>query len=158
MKLDVGSGDRPSGDVNCDTFKDRTPHIRLRDNKIVVKGNFVLCDGEHLPFKDRVFSETYSSHTIEHVPNPFNFLKEMFRVTLANGTVLVKCPHRFSRNAKFKPYHLNYFNSKWFKKVLDKFELTVDSTYYYPLGEYLSFFRLPDELIVKAVKKNRWRN
>jgi len=150
MKLDVGSGDRPAGDVNCDIFKDRTPHIRFRDNRVIRADNFIICDGQHLPFRNATFSETYSSHTIEHVDNPWLLLKEMLRVT--NGTVIVKCPHRFSKNAKFKPYHLNYFNSRWFKRVLKRFQVKVDSTYYYPFG-YLTFMRLPDELIIEIKTK-----
>lgn len=153
MKLDVGSGDRPSGDVNCDLFKDRTPHIRFRDNKIV-RENFILCDGEHLPFKTEAFSTTYSSHTIEHVRNPLNFLREIIRVTEKNGIIFIKCPHRLSRNARFKPYHLNYFNATWFKKVLRRFEFVVESTYYYPIFEYIGLFRIPDELQV-TIRKPR---
>src|SRR5213594_4392499 len=60
MRLDVGCGGYPTGDVNCD----------LARTKDWFKGD-VICDCHHLPFIDRSFDEVYSSHTIEHVSSPY---------------------------------------------------------------------------------------
>jgi len=66
--LDVGCGERPRGDVNCD--------IELRKNV----ENFVLCNAEYLPFKDNSFDIVISFYVIEHVPNIYKFLYELHRI------------------------------------------------------------------------------
>jgi len=67
--LDVGCGDRPRGDVNCD--------IELRKNI----PNFVLCSAEYLPFRENSFDIVTSFYVIEHIPNIYKFLSELYRVS-----------------------------------------------------------------------------
>jgi ubiquinone/menaquinone biosynthesis C-methylase UbiE len=78
MILDVGCGSRPIGDVNCDRFLGKSLHTKYIIKKCK---NFVLCDAEHLPFKNDSFSIVYASHVIEHVYHPFDFLIETKRVS-----------------------------------------------------------------------------
>ena len=87
MKLDIGCGNFPTGDVNTDLFIEDIGHRTgtakhlapsLAAQKIK---NFVLCDAGALPFREDVFDEVYSSHTIEHVNDPSLMIKEMVRVS-----------------------------------------------------------------------------
>jgi len=76
VKLDVGCGSEPTGDVNVDFFV-RGWNTQERDQKRgefidpKMTPNYVVADAEHLPFKGGVFAVAFSSHVIEHVHNPF---------------------------------------------------------------------------------------
>jgi ubiquinone/menaquinone biosynthesis C-methylase UbiE len=101
MILDVGCGGDPKGDVNVDLYPMASPHraeapdIDLRPQKIP---NFVLADGQHLPFKSNSFDIVYSFHLIEHVNNPSLLVWELIRV--ASRKVILKCPHRYHRTVR----------------------------------------------------------
>lgn len=85
MKLDVGCGTEPKGDVNVDFFKrgfnpqtgDQIHGEFMSPLKIQ---NFILADAEWLPFKDDCFDVVFSSHVMEHVQNPLLMLREMCSV------------------------------------------------------------------------------
>jgi len=119
--LDVGCGNAglAKGDVNVDFFREGR-NVQVGEqlvgevcNPKLIK-NFVVADACHLPFKNECFSLVYSSHVIEHVNKPELMLSEMFRV--AKNKVVVRCPHRLGSGAR-RPFHLNYFDEGWFKKV-----------------------------------------
>jgi len=129
--LDVGCGDKPHGTVNCDIYKYLNPQILANKNTLTPMDhqhirNFILCDGEYLPFKNKSFDIAYSSHTIEHCEKPTKFIKEMIRV--ARKEVVIVCPHRFNRGAKGK-YHKHYFNVKWFSKVLKNYVYDIEQRF-----------------------------
>lgn len=127
MILDVGCGNHPRGNVNCDLFIGRTPHLHGKglDNFINPKliQNFVRCDAHYLPFKDSAFTEVYSSHLLEHLDNPTKGLKEMVRVSGAEITFLI--PHRIARVTWFHysqcKMHKHFFNVTnvvyWLKRL-----------------------------------------
>lgn len=129
MILDVGCGTQPKGDVNVDLFLGFTGHRQpptvIDPHKIV---NFVKADALHLPFRDGGFHTVYSSHTIEHVSNPVQFLRECIRV--AKRKVVLKLPHRYWRRGlrlRQPSGHKHYFTVKWFTKALTHymFDITV---------------------------------
>ena len=106
LVLDVGCGEMPMGNVNCD--------IKISVN---IPLNFVLCDSQYLSFRNYCFDRVDTNHVIEHVRNPFLFLKEIKRVLCIGGSLLLTCPHRFSHGAKMKD-HIHYFNRRWFAENL----------------------------------------
>ena len=107
MNLDVGCEHVLRGNVNVDLTKPNFVHSKT----------FIKADGQHLPFRDRIFEKTTSHHLIEHVENPYLLLDELIRVT--KNKVIVKCPHRYSFIAKSFE-HKHYFNKTWFANVLSK--------------------------------------
>jgi SAM-dependent methyltransferase len=126
MKLDIGCGINPTGDVNTDL---NIGHILIGGDlsEIVINidprktPNFVRCDARYLPFQNATFEKVCSHHVLEHVHNCGKMLKEMIRVS--KEEVEISCPHRRSAVAK-APYHVNYFDEKWFTENLPKFGLT----------------------------------
>lgn len=120
IKLDVGCGSRPTGDVNVDCFirgwnsqeGDQKQGEFLNPRLIP---NFVVAHAEFLPFKDRCFEVAFSSHTIEHIKNPRKMLRELLRVS--KRQVIVRCPHRKGSGAK-RPFHINYLDEEWFDNSL----------------------------------------
>ncbi|MFX0150451.1 MAG: class I SAM-dependent methyltransferase [Candidatus Hodarchaeota archaeon] len=71
--LDVGCSDRPLGDVNIDLYT----HFTHRGESIIQ----VQADGKFLPFKDNSFGLVRSQHVVEHLENPYAFIREIARVT-----------------------------------------------------------------------------
>ena len=162
--LNVGCGDQATGDVNCDfcvedTEQHRHSSMVTKLNLQAIK-NFVLCDAQHLPFRDNVFETAFSSEVIEHVKNPFLMLRELGRVS--KSKVIVECPHilwerafacRSLHNWRWiKKHHLNHFNSRWFVREGAKIGLVVLSgerihetfypSYYFPLIRFPRSIRI----------------
>ena len=106
--LDVGCGSgqnqqfmhiKHRGNINTDILKPIKP---IPD--------FVQCDAQHLPFKDKTFTRSLFIDVLEHVDNPAQSLKELKRVT--ENEVVVGTP-----------------NAMYFKKVLRS----------YVKGDYLPY-------------------
>jgi len=117
--LDVGCGSgqnqqferiKHRGTVNADILRPIKPIP-----------NFVLCDVQHLPFKDKGFNKSLFIDVIEHVDNPPQALKELKRVTTNN--IIVGTP-----------------NALYFKKVLRSF-VKGD---YEPYCEHITVWGFPE--------------
>ena len=149
MKLDVGCGAYPRGDVNVDLFVGATPHSEagwvIMPKKIP---NFVRCDANELPFKDKVFSESFCSHLIEHKGvKPIRLIKEMLRVT--NGNVELRIPHRIWDRGRCKA-HARSFNKSNVVGLLRSLGLAFDLKLFYDFlpHTYIPILRLPREIRV----------
>jgi 2-polyprenyl-3-methyl-5-hydroxy-6-metoxy-1,4-benzoquinol methylase len=90
--LDAGCGE---GVLSCLAAKQgveitgtdiSAPNIRGAQQLAVewdVDVTFIQSDAEHLPFPDNSFDMVLSSHVLEHLPNYFQGLRELYRVTRA---------------------------------------------------------------------------
>jgi SAM-dependent methyltransferase len=145
MILDVGCGSRPKGTVNVDFFNggNWNPHDGNQEQGEYINlkkiPNYIMADAQYLPFKDEAFTEVISSHTIEHVQNPYIMLKELIRVTKQSTTV--RCPH-YKGSGAIRPHHLHYFDENWFIKTTEKLNLSCNvhiSAFDYPLSNRLTF-------------------
>jgi ubiquinone/menaquinone biosynthesis C-methylase UbiE len=89
MKLDVGCGNAPTGDVNIDLPVSELHRggVRLAANRVP---NFVYASTYALPFRDNSFDEVLSVHLLEHLETPLKALKEMVRVS--RNLVMVVVP------------------------------------------------------------------
>ncbi len=160
MKLDVGCGHIPNGDVNVDLFTDVTVHRTTKktvDKPLNRKGipNFVKASSMHLPFRDNSFDKTYSAHVIEHVTHPFLMMKEMVRVTKTDGYVELKAPHRYLDNKFRATPHKHFFGVRWFLKALEKCNLTpitIDTDYTCHPHQVLCIIRKPWQIHIVARK------
>jgi SAM-dependent methyltransferase len=80
--------------INVDRYADYdTSHKRLERRLAghVAKVD-VVAPGDNLPFEDNSYDFVFSSHVIEHFPDPIKALREWVRV--ARRYVLVVVPHR----------------------------------------------------------------
>ncbi|RPE08357.1 SAM-dependent methyltransferase [Chitinophaga lutea] len=79
--LEVGGGHNPHprSNVVVDKYDDNNYH---RSGDILVRKNqqFMVADGERLPFRDHEFDYVICNQVLEHVPDPAAFLREQFRV------------------------------------------------------------------------------
>jgi len=126
LKLDVGCGAFPDGDVNIDFYIDDIGHrtgkaniIGQKLNPNRIKGFMKLDLNKSLPFDDEFFDEVVCNHTIEHVENPFQLLREMVRVSSCKVNII--CPHRYGDRMQGKnPFHRNFLSKGWFFGALEK--------------------------------------
>lgn len=93
--LDVGCGLHPRGDVNVDLYLS-SEHRRSGKGPQLDPNNikqFVQADGRDMPmFGDRQFHTVKCYHVIEHVPDWWVLLRELWRVT--DRRLIIVCPHR----------------------------------------------------------------
>ena len=103
--LDIGCGNDPKGNVNCDLYCNETPHIMVQ-HKINAKKipNFVNCDARFLPFREKTFDIVNASQVLEHVINPALLLEEMKRVS--NDIVTLDVPNLRRLTPEENPHHL----------------------------------------------------
>jgi SAM-dependent methyltransferase len=134
--LDIGCGNSPKGDVNCDLFVGETPHLMNKQKLIEPKKipNFVNCSAEFLPFKDRSFDIVNASEVLEHIVNPPYLIKEMKRVSREIITIDVPNLRRFF--AEENPHHVYTWSSLSLENLLLLFfsEVRIEVSEY---GEYI---------------------
>jgi len=160
MILDVGCGTFPRGDVNCDLYIKPVNREPKTDIDTKRTPNFVLCDGQYLPFHDKAFEVVWCSHVIEHVKNPYLLLKELHRVCKLQGKIELRCPHRFGKNVR-TPHHLHYYTRSWFIKYFEKtgWKFTMKTTiepkvlFKIPFAKIPLALLLPNEIQITIFKK-----
>jgi ubiquinone/menaquinone biosynthesis C-methylase UbiE len=118
--LDVGCGNSPVGDVNCDLYSKDTEQHRSFDtaNTAITNRNapnFVVCSAEFLPFVSGCFDVAVSRQVIEHVAKPGLMASELVRVS--RDLVIIETVHRRgerleprSRRAWYRKHHINKFD------------------------------------------------
>lgn len=150
MTLDVGCGNVASGDVNVDLFIEKTAH-RVDQSLINIKRipNFVIASGMSLPFKDHTFGYVISKHVLEHVDNPFSFLKELARVSCDRVAVIV--PHRFDKGAK-TPSHKTFWSVTRLYNMINRLENIYSANAFVLTRRgfphvYLSLVSMPYEIL-----------
>jgi SAM-dependent methyltransferase len=86
------------------------------DIKMYVKKE-LACSGLYLPFQDNSFEVVFSSHVIEHVKNPYQFLRELKRV--ARRIVVLKIPNsKFYKRCQLSHEHIFGWNIFEFENFL----------------------------------------
>ena len=89
------------GGAHC-TGVDLTPRSveisRHRFQLYGERGDFLLSDGEHLPFANESFDVVYSNGVLHHTPDTAGAIREVHRVLRQGGTAKVMIYHRDSLN------------------------------------------------------------
>jgi len=156
MILDVGCGDKPSGDVNIDIYKKDSPET-TRPYNAKNYPNFVQASGCYLPFRNEVFEIVYSNNSMEHTSEYSLFFKEMLRVS--NNAVIIQVPHILRNIRTSNPYHKQHFTRKWFRKSLVKLGFTNFQIEYVAWRNYphqlIPLVRVPTQILVKIFKIKR---
>lgn len=89
------------GGATC-TGVDLTPRsIEITRHRFALynlPGDFMLADGEHLPFMDASFDVAYSNGVLHHTPDTARAVRELHRVLRPGGIAKVMLYHRHSLN------------------------------------------------------------
>jgi len=91
----------------------------------------VRSDAENIPFRDCSFDGVFAVHTLEHFPNPYSAVSEVFRVLKPGGCFLAVTPDKDSLIAKLgykvvkytalkNPYHVSLMNRRELKDLVRK--------------------------------------
>ncbi len=88
-------------------------------------------------FPDNHFSLIHFSHLIEHVPNPADFLKEIYRILMPKGYAIITTPNEegiFSRHYKenwraVMPQHLWLFSKTTLSKYIESLGFKIVDNY-----------------------------
>jgi ubiquinone/menaquinone biosynthesis C-methylase UbiE len=71
---------------------DVNKHAIKTAHKKFPKHNFMVCDAQNLPFKDRIFNYAICSDVLEHMKNDKKVLSELYRVAKLSGEVAITVP------------------------------------------------------------------
>jgi ubiquinone/menaquinone biosynthesis C-methylase UbiE len=89
------------GGARC-TGIDLTPRsveiTRHRFKLYGAAGNFMLSDGEHLPFRSESYDVVYSNGVLHHTPDTAGAIREVHRVLRPGGVAKIMLYHRNSLN------------------------------------------------------------
>src|SRR5690349_7035184 len=89
------------GGARC-TGVDLTPRsveiTRHRFRLYVADGDFMISDGEHLPFRSESFDVVYSNGVLHHTPDTAGSIREVHRVLRPGGVAKIMLYHRNSLN------------------------------------------------------------
>ena len=72
------------------------------------------------PIEDNEFDKVYAKHIIEHVDDPIEFMKEVYRIIKPNGTCFIETPHFSCYVAYSEPQHKRYFSYFMIDVILRK--------------------------------------
>lgn len=89
--LDIGCGSKPYKDLFFKVEKYIGLEIKDKGNRNHRYAD-VLYDGKIMPFKNEEFDCIFLSQVFEHVFNPYDFLKEINRITKKEGFLLLTVP------------------------------------------------------------------
>ncbi|HKS09913.1 MAG TPA: class I SAM-dependent methyltransferase [Pyrinomonadaceae bacterium] len=93
------------GGARC-TGIDLTPrHVEISRHRFTLygaPGNFMIADGEQLPFASESFDVVYSNGVLHHTPDTAGAIREVHRVLTPGGTAKVMLYHRHSLNYWFE--------------------------------------------------------
>jgi ubiquinone/menaquinone biosynthesis C-methylase UbiE len=78
--------------------------------KLNLRGEFIKCDAENLPFVENYFDGSFISASFHHLPDPLRCLKEMKRVTKSGEFIVLG----------LEPNSWPYFTVFWLLKPLKK--------------------------------------
>ncbi len=133
MKLNLGCGfDYKEGYINCD--------IRgVKADKYFDLNKFPY------PFKDNSIDKVLISHVLEHLNEPVNILKEIYRICKNNAIVKIQVPYFSSESAFSDIEHKHFFSYTTFD--------AIDSDN--PIHNRNPFYEKCDFKIVK--KRLNWR-
>lgn len=89
------------GGAHC-TGVDLTPRsieiTRHRFKLYGADGNFMISDGERLPFRSESFDVVYSNGVLHHTPDTAGSIREVYRVLRPGGVAKIMLYHRNSLN------------------------------------------------------------
>lgn len=99
----------------------------------------IVSDITNIPVPSSKFDSVLCVEVFEHLPNPFDALKEISRVTKKGGTLILTAP--FSSLTHYSPYFFySGFSINFYKENLPKYGFLIEKIYTY--GNYFDFITL----------------
>lgn len=102
--------------------------------KVSANSRLVVSELNKKTFPEDFFDVVNMRHSIEHVKDPLQLLKNVFTILKPGGVVAIATPNSFGPHATFfkelwphwsAPYHIQFFSKESLKKLVIKSGLTV---------------------------------
>ena len=93
----------------------------------------VCCHAEYLPFRSACFDGIVSIETLEHLRDPYTFLKEVKRIMKHSGLLILTTPNKNLTSPIIPPLNPHHFQEYNYKDVLALFKvagLRIIATFY----------------------------
>lgn len=85
------------------------------------QAEFVLYEGEKIPFEDEVFDKIFTVNTVYFWKNPVEYLNEIYRVLKDNGTFVLTFGQRgFMETLPFTEYNFKLYNNDEMEELISK--------------------------------------
>lgn len=100
-----------------------TMHNEAKNLNIECKdqAEFVLYEGEKLPFEDEVFDKIFTVNTVYFWKNPVEYLNEIYRVMKDNGTFVLTFGQRdFMEKLPFTVYDFKLYSNEEMEELISK--------------------------------------
>lgn len=121
--LDFGSGTKPYESLFTQITKYVGVDFEGGGNDYKNRKVDVFYDGKTLPFDDNTFDNILSTEVIEHVFNPDEIFKELFRVLKPGGFILITCPFLWPEHEQ--PWDYARYSSFGIKHLFEKHHFEV---------------------------------
>ncbi|MBU0615245.1 MAG: class I SAM-dependent methyltransferase [Nanoarchaeota archaeon] len=104
-----------SVDINNGILSDAIKNVNLPNLE------YIKVDVEKMPFNNKYFDVVVSIETIEHLSSPEKFLKEVKRVLIKHGTLVLSTPNKTIEKLFCNPpSHISLFKTDQIKSLLMK--------------------------------------
>lgn len=100
---------------------------------IGVDKNYPGYDGTNLPFPDESMKTVHSSHSLEHIENPTECLREWYRVLKVGGHMVIAVPHQYLYEKRKKlPSNFNRDHKRFYtlSNLIREIEEALDPNSY----------------------------
>ncbi|KIC64222.1 class I SAM-dependent methyltransferase [Chryseobacterium sp. RG1] len=85
------------------------------------QADFILYEGEKLPFEDRVFDKIFTVNTVYFWAQPIEYLNEIYRVLKDNGTFVLTFGQRdFMEKLPFTQFDFTLYNTDEMEETVSK--------------------------------------
>jgi len=151
--LDAGCGDSPYFDYFKHSNYIGTDFLKVDKKYDKKKLSFVSNLG-NLPLVDNSVDTVLLTQVLEHVPNPENYLKELFRVLKKDGKLFLSVPQQQEMHEE--PYNFFYFTKPGLGKVLRGAGFEI--RFIRPMGGYFHFLSYEIGLISRLIFPQYFKN
>ncbi|WP_042720570.1 class I SAM-dependent methyltransferase [Flavobacterium sp. B17] len=85
------------------------------------KADFVLYEGEKLPFEDKIFDKIFTVNTVYFWKNPVQYFNEIYRVLKDNGTFVLTFGQRdFMEKLPFTQFGFTLYNTDEMEEIVSQ--------------------------------------
>ncbi|MBW7673976.1 class I SAM-dependent methyltransferase [Chryseobacterium chendengshani] len=85
------------------------------------RADFVLYEGNKLPFKNEAFDKIFTVNTVYFWKNPLEYLNEIYRLLKDNGTFVLTFGQRhFMEKLPFTKYNFKLYNNDEMEELISK--------------------------------------
>ena len=146
---------------NVDSAKSLIEQVKKNRNKNL-KAHYIVSDAQNIRMKDNSVDLAFSSHVLEHLPNPRKGLSELVRITKPGGKIIVSVPNEkfvlFVKETLHIFYmsfllgnlakglakgHLHVFDKKLIRRIAKDRARIVSMRYDYPFFRSLNVLLKP---------------